>query len=256
VLITCENITGECDSRARYTLTPTKHGRHHPGNGAAAWSQLALVFSHTFRGGGAIISCGCCHGTRLLFSRSTRNRFAFLVYVSDVPTRKPTTKVNCAGKCENVVWVYAFISYVPVHTSTACSISRCSCIRTWDARSTVLMPMVVLAGWPGSESFQTDSGAQPPSYLVGTGSSFPWGKATGAWSCPIPSCCAAVKKCALIHPLSIFLKGKETTLHFTFYTLSLSEWRVIWLLLSYIPDIIGWIYSLEYGKWQVFRDFF
>jgi hypothetical protein len=35
--------------------------------------------------------------------------------------------------------------------------------------------------------FQTGSGARPASYPMDTGGSFPWGKATGAWSWPLTS---------------------------------------------------------------------
>jgi len=34
---------------------------------------------------------------------------------------------------------------------------------------------------------QNGSGAHPASYPLGTGMSFPWGKAAGAWSWPLTS---------------------------------------------------------------------
>jgi hypothetical protein len=41
---------------------------------------------------------------------------------------------------------------------------------------------------------QTGSGAHPISYPMGTGGSFPGGKAAGAWSWPLTSISAEVKK--------------------------------------------------------------
>jgi hypothetical protein len=50
-----------------------------------------------------------------------------------------------------------------------------------------------LGSIPGRQDFsllysiQTDSGAYPASYLMGTGGRFPRGKAAGAWSWPLTS---------------------------------------------------------------------